>query len=733
MKSVTEWEKVGLTKQEYDMVVDILGREPNNLELNLYGVMWSEHCGYKNSRPMLKHLPTEGDRVLQGPGENAGIVDIDDEQAIVMKVESHNHPSALEPYKGAATGVGGVMRDIFTMGARPIACLNSLKLGELEESDKVQYLLKGIVEGMADYGNCMGVPTVGGDIGFSDSYKGNPLVNAMCAGIIRHDEIKKGIASGVGNSVMIVGHTTGRDGVGGASFASVELVEGSEERSSGVPAGDPEMEKLLLEACLELFNTECVVGMQDMGAAGIISSSCETAARAGTGIELDVDLVPKREKGMTPAEVMLSESQERMLVIVEQGKEDQVFDIFKKWDLQAAVIGKVTDDGMIRVLEKGQVVGEVPAKSLAEAPTYERDYKRPEYMDLLQGSDMQNIPLPEDYNHVLLKLLSSSNICSREWIYQHFDYNAGDRTQVAPGSDGAVLKIKGTNKGISFSIDSNGRYCYINPREGTKIVVAESARNVACSGAIPIAITDGMNFGNPENPEIFYQFRESIFGMKEACEKLNTPVIGGNVSFYNETEEGAIYPTPVVGMLGLIKDISKVTTQDFKDEGDVIVLIGTNKDELGASEYLKVIHGKEEGKIPEIDLELEKRVQSAVLDAIGQGIVKSAHDCSDGGLAVNIAESCIGGEIGAKIDIYTDLRNDALLFGETQSRIVVSVKSDDLEMLEKIAQQNNVSVEKIGVVSGSEMIVNVNQQQLIGLSVEEIKNEWRGTLGCYLK
>jgi len=732
MPNKKRWEEVGLTENEYKMIADVLGREPNDLELNLYGVMWSEHCGYKHSRALLKLFPTSGPRVLQGPGENAGIVDIGDNLAVCMKVESHNHPSALEPYQGAATGMGGIIRDIFTMGSRPVALLDSLKFGPLD-NPRSRYLMDGVVSGIAGYGNCIGIPTVAGEVGFDPCYTGNPLVNAMCVGLIHHDEIQRGMAAGVGNSVMIVGHTTGRDGMGGASFASVEITAESEERRSAVQVGDPFMEKLLLEACLELFKTGCVVGVQDMGAAGIVSSTCETAARVGTGIELDVALVPKRETGMTPTEVMISESQERMLVIVEKGREQEVYNIFDKWGLHAVVIGRVTDDGMLRVLDNGVIVGEVPAKSLAEAPVYSPPYEKPAYIDECAAFEPRTLPMPDDMNDVMRRLLASPDICSKRWVYRQYDYMVRTDTAVPPGSDAAVLRIKGTSKAIALTIDSNGRYSYLDPNKGGAIAVAEAARNIVCSGALPIAVTDCLNFGTPEKPDIYWQFRESILGMADACRVLDTPVISGNVSFYNETETGAIYPTPAIGMVGVMEDIKHITTQAFKNDGDAIVLLGETKEELGGSQYLNIIHDVRKGKVPEINLEKEAAVQKAALAAIKEGIVSSAHDCSDGGIAITLAESCISGDKGAYVNLKGDMRIDALLFGESQSRIIVSVKPDYLDKLIMISENLNIACEVIGTVCGSELSIDVNGNNVVKLPVEEMKKEWEVTIPAYME
>jgi phosphoribosylformylglycinamidine synthase len=727
------YEKVGLTSGEYGRIVDILGRQPNNLELNLYGVMWSEHCSYKNSKPVLRMFPTSGQRVLQGPGENAGIVDIGDGLAVVMKIESHNHPSAVEPYQGAATGAGGIIRDIFTMGARPVALLNSLRFGELD-NDRTKYLFENVVAGIGGYGNCIGIPTVGGEVYFNDCYKGNPLVNAMCVGIIRHKDIKKGTASGAGNAVMIVGAPTGRDGMGGASFASTELNQESQENRSAVQVGDPFMEKLLLEACLELFDTGCVIGVQDLGAAGLTSASSETASRGGSGMDIDVDLVPRRETGMIPVEVMISESQERMLVIVEKGREEEVTGVFEKWGLHSSVIGRVTDDGILTVRDKGQVVGRLPAKSLAdEAPVYHREYKEPSYLEQIRVLDADRLEIPADLNGVLMKLLASPSIASKEWVYRQYDHMVMTNTAVAPGSDAAVIRIRGTNKAIALTTDCNSRYCYLNPGVGGAIAIAEAARNLVCSGARPLAVTDGLNFGNPEKPGVFWQFRQAVSGMSEACRVLDTPVISGNVSFYNETDTHAVFPTPVVGMVGLVENTANITTQAFKDEGDIIVLLGKNGEEAGGSEYLKVVHGLEKGSVPNLNLDEEKRLQDCCLELIDSGMVKSAHDCSEGGMAVALAESCISGGLGAEVEFETCGRKDFLLFGETQSRILVTVEKGKLEQLKNIVGRFDVPVLELGRVKGEKLEITVAGQKEIGLDVRDIETNWRGAIKCIME
>ncbi|MDZ7671988.1 MAG: phosphoribosylformylglycinamidine synthase subunit PurL [Halanaerobiales bacterium] len=713
------WEQEGLTKNEYEMIVKLLDRKPTETELGIFGVMWSEHCSYKNSKLVLKTLPTTGECVLQGPGENAGIIDIGDNDAVSFKIESHNHPSAVEPFQGAATGVGGIIRDIFTMGARPIATLNSLRFGSLD-NDRVKYLFKGVVSGISSYGNSIGIPTVGGEIFFDDAYEGNPLVNVMSVGILEHNDIATATAKGVGNSVMVVGAATGRDGIQGASFASDELTEDSDEDRPAVQVGDPFMEKLLLEASLELIKSDSIIGIQDMGAAGLTSSSAEMASRGNSGIEIDISKVPTREENMTSYEIMLSESQERMLVVPKKGKEEVVERIFNKWGLHAKVVGKVTDDGMLRILNKGKTVAEMSAKLLAdEAPEYKRESIKPKYIDELNDIKAEDIK-STDYNEDLLNLVSSPTIASKKWVYEQYDHMVMTNTVVGPGSDAAVVRIKQKDKALALTTDNNGRYCYLDPQKGGSIAVAEAARNIVCSGGKPMAVTDGLNFGNPMDPEIYWQFENCVKGISKGCKKLNTPVIGGNVSFYNESPKGAIYPTPIIGMVGLLDSIDDRITMDFKNEGDHIYLIGKSKEELGASEYLKVNEGKVDGKVPEIDLDLEKRVQNTVYTANKNNIINSAHDCSEGGLAVALAESTFKNNIGIKVDIDTKLSNKALLFGESQSRIVVSIDENNVEKLKEIAQNNNVSINKLGITTKNKYVFN----NLINLEIKELKNRW---------
>ncbi|MED3785039.1 phosphoribosylformylglycinamidine synthase subunit PurL [Geobacillus stearothermophilus] len=722
------YREMGLTDDEFARIEAILGRLPNYTETGIFSVMWSEHCSYKNSKPVLKKFPTDGPHVLQGPGEGAGIVDIGDGLAVVFKIESHNHPSAIEPYQGAATGVGGIIRDVFSMGARPIALLNSLRFGELT-SPRVKYLFEQVVAGIAGYGNCVGIPTVGGEVQFDPSYEGNPLVNAMCVGIICHEDIQRGIATGVGNTVMYVGAKTGRDGIHGATFASEELSEQSEAKRPAVQVGDPFMEKLLLEACLEAVKSDALVGIQDMGAAGLTSSSAEMASKGGFGIEMNLDLVPQRETGMTPYEMMLSESQERMLLVVKQGREDEIAAIFAKYGLEAKAIGKVTDDKMLRLWFRGEVVAEIPVDALAkDAPVYHKSSKEPVYYREFQAMPPY-IPHIEDYNQTLLGLLAQPTIASKEWVYDQYDYMVRTNTVVAPGSDAAVVRIRGTNKALALSTDCNSRYLYLDPEVGGKIAVAEAARNVVCSGAKPLAITDCLNFGSPEKPEIFWQLEKAVDGMSEACRALGTPVVSGNVSLYNETNGVAVYPTPVVGMVGLIEDLSHITTQLFKQVGDLIYVIGEAKPEFGGSELQKWLEGRIFGKAPEIDLEVEARRQRQLLAAIRAGVVASAHDVAEGGLAVALAECLMGAlGLGAKVTVGGDLVSE--LFGETQSRFVVSVKKEHQEAFEQL-----VEAKRIGEVTG-DGILTVNGEQgetVIRLSVDEMRNVWKGAIPCLLK
>ncbi|MEE8613002.1 MAG: phosphoribosylformylglycinamidine synthase subunit PurL, partial [Nitrospirales bacterium] len=704
----------GLSDEEYQQIIKHLGREPNLTELGVFAVMWSEHCSYKSSRVHLKRLPTQGERVLQGPGENAGAVDIGDGLAAVFKIESHNHPSFIEPFQGAATGVGGILRDIFTMGARPIAILDSLRFGELD-LPKNKYLLKGVVSGISWYGNCIGVPTVGGEISFNDIYSKNPLVNVFCLGIVKKDRLLKGVAQGVGNPVLYIGSKTGRDGIHGATMASDSFDDGSEAKRPNVQVGDPFLEKLLLEACLEFLEKDLLVGIQDMGAAGLTSSSCEMASRAGTGVELELAHVPRREPNMTPYEIMLSESQERMLLVATKGKQDEVIALCRKWGIEAAVVGIVTDDGMLRIKDHGSVVAEIPAKALAEeGPRYERQATPPQYQDMLQSLNVDNLPDVKNPTDVLLSLLGSPSIASKAWVYRQYDHMVGINTVICPGSDAAVVRIKGTNKALALTTDGNSRYCLLNPYVGGNLAVAEAARNLVCSGAQPIGLTDCLNFGNPERPDIMWQFVLTIEGLADACQAFNIPVVSGNVSFYNETNGLSIYPTPIVGMVGLIDPANSVTTQGFKNPGDRIIVLGETKEDLGGTEYLKVVHSREQGSPPWINLETEKALQACVLSLIREGLVQSAHDCSEGGLAVTLAESCLSSSsgqdrpLGVRVQLSQNgLRRDALLFGETPSRVVLSVAPDRVDRVLEVAHEFDVPAAAIGEVGGEELRIHV--------------------------
>ena len=722
-----------LTEDEYKKILEILGREPNITELGMFSVMWSEHCSYKSSRVHLKKLPTTGPRVVQGPGENAGAVDIGDGLCVVFKMESHNHPSFIEPYQGAATGVGGILRDVFTMGARPIALLDSLRFGGLD-SAKNRHLMRGVVAGIAGYGNCMGVPTVGGEVRFDDIYSLNPLVNAFCLGVAHKDRIFRGTAEGVGNPVIYFGSKTGRDGIHGATMASDAFDNESEQKRPTVQVGDPFQEKLLLEACLELMANDLLVGIQDMGAAGLTSSSCEMASRAGNGIELDLTHVPRREPGMTPYELMLSESQERMLMVAKAGKEDECLSICRKWDLDVAVVGKVTGDGRLRVLDQGQVVAEIPAKALADdGPRYERPYSPPAYQDMLTNLNYDSIPDVKDANAALLTLLSSPTIASKRWVYEQYDHMVRTNTIVRPGSDAAVVRIKGTNKAVAMTVDCNGRYCLLHPYEGARLAVVEAARNLVCSGAEPIGLTDCLNFGNPERPDIMWQFVLAIEGLKDACEHFNIPIVSGNVSFYNETNGLSIYPTPMLGMVGLIDVADRAMTQWFRDEGDAIVLLGKTREDLGGSEYLKVLQHREQGSPPFLSLDIEKALQDFALKVIHEGLVQSAHDCSDGGLAVALAECCVSGPRAAQGAVVKlglgSLRRDALLFGESQSRIILSTRPTAVESILSRAAEAGVPAAQIGTVGGGRLVIEVEPGKVsdgcrIDLPIRQVSDCW---------
>lgn len=719
---------MGMSDEEFALVEGILERLPNWTETGLFSVMWSEHCSYKNSKPVLRKFPTKGPQVLQGPGEGAGIVDIGDEQAVVFKMESHNHPSAIEPYQGAATGVGGIIRDVFSMGARPIAMLNSLRFGELK-SARGKYLFEEVVAGIAGYGNCIGIPTVGGEIQFDPCYEGNPLVNAMCVGLIDHKDIQRGIAAGVGNTVMYVGAKTGRDGIHGATFASEELTEESENQRPAVQVGDPFMEKLLLEACLEVVKSDALVGIQDMGAAGLTSSSAEMASKAGSGVEMNLDLVPQRETGMTAYEMMLSESQERMLLVVKKGREEEIKAIFDKYDLDAVAIGRVTDDKMLRLLHNGQVVAEVPADALAEdAPVYHKPSAEPAYYAQFQAIENTE-PAVTDYKETLNALLKAPTIASKEWVYDQYDYQVRTSTVVKPGSDAAVIRVRGTNKGLAMTTDCNSRYIYLDPEIGGAIAVAEAARNIVASGGTPLAITDCLNFGNPEKPEIFWQIEKSADGISAACTALNAPVIGGNVSLYNERSGEAVYPTPTIGMVGLIEDLAHVTTQEVKAAGDIVFVIGETTTEFGGSELQKLLNnGVISGKAPAIDLEMEAVRQQALLKAIKAGLVQSAHDVAEGGLAVAIAEKTFSAN-GLGVDVALTGSATTALFSESQSRFVVTVKEEHAAAFVEIIKDAH----KIGVVTNDALVkINGDKGVLVEGTVEEFRSNWKGAIPCLL-
>lgn len=721
-----EW---GLTDEEYRMIEeDILGRMPNYTETGLFSVMWSEHCSYKNSKPVLRKFPTSGPHVLQGPGEGAGIVDIGDGLAVVFKAESHNHPSAVEPYEGAATGVGGIIRDIFSMGARPIALLDSLRFGELD-NPRTKYLLEEVVAGIGGYGNCIGIPTVGGEIAFDPCYEGNPLVNAMCVGLIEHKHIQKGQAAGVGNSIMYVGAKTGRDGIHGATFASEEFNQEEEQQRSAVQVGDPFMEKLLLEACLELIlhHSDSLIGIQDMGAAGLVSSSAEMASKAGSGLILTLDEVPQRETGMTPYEMMLSESQERMLICVKSGEEEKIQELFQKYDLDAVTIGKVTDDGQYRLYHQGEEVANLPVDALAEdAPVYHKEMKEPaRIVEFQQLAPYQ--PVIEEPGQVLLDLLQQPTIASKRSIYETYDSQVQTNTVVRPGSDAAVMRVRGTNKALAMTTDCNARYLYLDPKIGGQIAVAEAARNIIASGGKPLAITDCLNYGSPDKPEVFWELSTSADGIAAACETLGTPVISGNVSLYNETDGQAIYPTPMIGMVGLIEDHKHITTQEFKKSGDLIYILGKTFADFDGSELQKMQLGRIEGVIRNFDLSIEKRNQELVLTAIQNGLIESAHDCSEGGLAIALAESAFKHQLG--ISVQFEL-SSAQLFAETQSRFVLTVAPENKTRFEEMMGDSAVLAGKVT----DEAIIEISATDgQIKIETAVARKCWEDAIVCLMK
>jgi phosphoribosylformylglycinamidine synthase len=742
-----------LSEDEYARIVKILGRQPNLTELGIFSVMWSEHCSYKSSKVHLKCLPTKGPQVIQGPGENAGIVDIGDGYAIAFKIESHNHPSFIEPYQGAATGVGGILRDIFTMGARPIAAMNSLRFGPLERSEN-RNIMEGVVAGIAGYGNCFGVPTVGGEVAFEECYAQNPLVNAFALGLFKKDQIFYGKATGIGNPVIYVGAKTGRDGIHGATMASAEFDEESESKRPNVQVGDPFLEKLLLEACLEAMKTGAIVGIQDMGAAGLTCSTCEMGGRAGTGIEIDLQFVPQRESGMTPYEIMLSESQERMLLVAEAGREEEVLRIFRKWEIDAVIIGQVTGDGLLRIKDHRELVAEIPNEALTDdAPIYHRPIRKPELSSPPTKPSAVRRQNPTDFGALLVHFLASPNLASKEWVYRQYDHMVRTNTVQLPGADAAVIRVKGTDKAIAMTLDGNGRYCRKDPRRGAQLSVAEACRNLVCSGAQPLAATNCLNFGNPQKPEIMWQFSEVIDGMAEACNALATPITGGNVSFYNETLGEGIHPTPVIGMVGLIQPVSLTTGSWFLEEGHVIVLLGplNPKDDYGrvvleSLQDLVIVSGSNgelygrwvsELPCPNLTLECEQNVQRTCLEAIRSGLVASAHDCSDGGLALALAEMCFSHyrkrSVGAEIRLAQDTPVESLLFGEFPSRIVVTLKQEHLAALQRIAERNETDCCELGQVGGTRLKIQMEEKTLVDQAVSLLEETWRNSVGRHFQ
>jgi phosphoribosylformylglycinamidine synthase II len=717
---------LGLTAEEYDRIIAALGREPSYTELGLFSALWSEHCAYKHSRVFLRKLPQSGARVLQGPGENAGVLDIGDGWAVVFKIESHNHPSFIEPFQGAATGVGGILRDIFTMGARPIALLDSLRFGDPTDV-RVRRLIEGVVAGISWYGNCFGCPTVGGEIAFAPQYAGNPLVNVMCVGLVRADRMLRARADGAGNPVFYVGNKTGRDGIHGATMASATFDEHAEERRPTVQVGDPFTEKLLLEACLEAMQSGAVLGIQDMGAAGLACCTSEMPARSGTGMEVEITRVPQRETGMTAYEVLLSESQERMLLVAARGREHEVKRIFAKWELDAVEIGRVTAEPDLVVRQDGEVVAHVPVKLLAEAPRYAKPTAPPAWLADLRAFDPLSLAAPTDHTETFLALTASPTIASKAWVFRQYDQQVGINTLVMPGSDAAVLRVKGTRKALAVATDGNGRQVLLDPRRGAAMAVCEAARNVACAGARPIGVTDCMNFGSPERPEILWQFAEAIDGIAEACRALDLPVVGGNVSLYNETMGQAILPTPIIGVVGLLEEATHVGTQWFKRPGERIALLGPDEVSLGGSEYLWVRHGRVAGSLPPLDLETERRVQDAVRAAIAAGLVTAAHDCAEGGIAIALAEACVssGDPIGADAAVVPAGRADEVLFGEGPSRVLVTVAPVRAAEFEALMAESAIPWRWIGGTGGERLRVTMGSETVIDVTVEQIDHAWR--------
>jgi phosphoribosylformylglycinamidine synthase subunit PurL len=718
--------EAGLTAEEYDRILSRLRREPTYAELGLFSALWSEHCAYKHSRVFLARLPQTGSHVLQGPGENAGAIDIGDGWAVVFKIESHNHPSFIEPFQGAATGVGGILRDIFTMGARPIAILDSLRFGELDEP-RVQELVNGVVSGISWYGNCFGCPTVGGEIAFAPEYAGNPLVNVMCVGLVRADEIFRARAEGPGNPVFYVGNKTGRDGIHGATMASATFDEHAEARRPTVQVGDPFTEKLLLEACLEVMRTGAVVGIQDMGAAGLACCTSEMPARSGTGMDIELSRVPQRETGMTPYEILLSESQERMLLVAARGREEEVRRVFSKWELDAVEIGTVTEGAELTARLKGEVVARVPVDLLAEAPKYRKPTAEPSWLAERRAFDPLSLPEPADYGAALAELLASPTIASKEWAFRQYDQQVGINTLVLPGSDAAVLRVKGTRRALAVSTDGNGRHVFLDPRQGAAMAVCEAARNVSCSGGEPRGVTDCLNFGSPERPEILWQFAEAIEGIAAACRALDLPVVGGNVSFYNETSGRAILPTPVIGVVGVLDDAGRRATQWFKGAGHRVALLGPDTVSLGGSEYLWAREQRLAGALAPLDLETERRVQRAVRAAVSAGLVTAAHDCSEGGVAVALAEGCITGRelVGCEAVLPAGARADLTLFGEGPSRVVVTVEAARAREFEALMAESAIPWRWIGTTGGERLGIRIGTETLVDVATRQLEQAWR--------
>jgi len=718
--------EAGLTAEEYDRILSRLGREPTYAELGLFSALWSEHCAYKHSRVFLARLPQSGAHVLQGPGENAGAIDIGDGWAVVFKIESHNHPSFIEPFQGAATGVGGILRDIFTMGARPIAILDSLRFGEPDDP-KTRELVNGVVSGISWYGNCFGCPTVGGEIAFAPDYAGNPLVNVMCVGLVRADQIFRARAEGPGNPVFYVGNKTGRDGIHGATMASATFDEHAEERRPTVQVGDPFTEKLLLEACLEVMRTGAVVGIQDMGAAGLACCTSEMPARSGTGMDVELSRVPQRETGMTPYQILLSESQERMLLVAARGREEEVRRVFSKWELDAVEIGRVTEGGELTARLNGEVVARVPVELLAEAPKYRKPTAEPAWLAERRGFDPLSLPEPDDYGAALVHLLAAPTIASKEWAFRQYDQQVGINTLILPGSDAAVLRVKGTRRALAVSTDGNGRQVFLDPRQGAAMAVCEAARNVSCSGGAPRGVTDCLNFGSPERPEILWQFAEAIEGIAMACRALELPVVGGNVSFYNETSGRAVLPTPVIGVVGVLDESGRRATQWFKGAGHRVALLGPDSVSLGGSEYLWTRERKLAGALAPLDLETERRVQRAVRAAVSAGLVTAAHDCSEGGVAVALAEGCVTGRelIGCEAVLSTGARADLALFGEGPSRVIVTVEAARAREFEGLMAESAIPWRWIGTTGGERLAIRVGTRTLVDVDTARLEEAWR--------